>query len=149
MTGLTSKAILSVFSAATATAILAVAGAASASTWAMGLQASSHGASHAQAVPSAPTGISAVCAATKGEVTISWTSLAHATNYTVYDTTTSAAGTYSSLTSGIATTSSTTAVLISGKNYWFEVGAYFGTNWAGTRSTASTERQISASGVCS
>jgi hypothetical protein len=134
---------------ATATVIWLSTGLAAASTWTAGLTASNSGESHTQAVPSAPTGISAVCAATRGEVTVTWDTTAHAASYTLYDSTTSATGTYSSLATGIATTSYTTGVLTSGKNYWFEVVVYLGTQWASAKSTVSHERQINILGLCS
>jgi hypothetical protein len=68
-----------------------------------------------------------------------------ATTYTVYDTTTSATGSYSSVATGVATTSWTSGTL-SAATYWFEVAAYTGTNWIGTKSTATAESTISSSG---
>jgi len=71
--------------------------------------------------------------------------VSRATTYTIYKSTTSATGTYSSLATGVTTTSYTTATLTSG-NYWFEVVAYIGTNWVGTKSGATGESTISGSG---
>ena len=44
------------------------------------------------------------------------------------------------------TTTSWTSGTLSAANYWFEVAAYTGTNWIGTKSTATAESTISSSG---
>jgi hypothetical protein len=54
----------------------------------------------------------------------------------VYDSTTSATGTYSLIASGVATTSWTSGTLTSGTRYWFEVVANVGTHWSSVKSAA-------------
>ena len=94
------------------------------------------GEARAQALPSAPAGVSASCAAptTAKTIKVSWSAVTHATAYTVYDSTTSATGTYSLIASGVSTTSWTSSALTSTTNYWFEVATNVGSNW--------TEREV-------
>ena len=108
------------------------------------LAASSKGEAHAQALPSAPTGVSAACAAptTSKTIKVSWSAVTHATNYSVYDSTTSATGTYSLVASGVATTSWTSGTLITGTHYWFEVTVTVGSNWASAKSSATAQSTI-------
>jgi cellulose 1,4-beta-cellobiosidase len=83
-------------------------------------------------------------------IKVSWTAVTHATTYTVYDSTTSATGTYSSVAAGVATTSWTSGTLSSGTNYWFEVTASVGSNWTTAKSSATAESTInSTSPYCS
>ncbi len=127
-------------------AILATSGTAWATNWVVTLHSASAGAAKAQAAPGAPASPTAACtSSTAKTVKVSWSAVAKATTYTVYDATTSASGTYVSLASGVTTTSYTTATL-SAANYWFEVAAYIGTNWIGTKSAATAESTISSSG---
>jgi hypothetical protein len=121
-------------------------GTAWASNWVPTLHASSAGQAQARGVPAAPTGATAACTSSSAKtVKVSWTAVTRATTYTVYDTTTSATGTYSPVATGVTTTSWTSGTL-SAANYWFEVAAYTGTNWIGTKSTATAESTISSSG---
>jgi hypothetical protein len=120
---------------------------AGASTWSPAIGAASHGQGQGGGLPGTPTGVSATCvAANQQKITISWAASAHATSYTVYDSTTSATGTYTALASGIATTSWTSGTLTAG-NYWFKIVAQAGTNWVSAKSTATAQRTI-ASGSC-
>ena len=120
---------------------------AGASTWSPTIAAASHGQGQGGALPGTPTGVSATCvAANQQKITLSWTASAHATSYTVYDSTTSATGTYTALATGIATTSWTSGTLTAG-NYWFKIVAQAGTNWASAKSTATAQRTI-ATGTC-
>jgi len=121
-----------------------VTGAGAAGNWVVHVAAGSKGEAHAQALPSAPTGVSATCAAPTISKTIkvSWTAVTHATNYAVYDSTTSATGPYSSIASGVATTSWTSGTLTTGTNYWFEVTVNFGSNWVSAKSSATGESTI-------
>ncbi len=68
--------------------------------------------------------------------------MTHATTYSVYDTTTSATGTYSLVASGVTATSWTSGSLSNNTNYWFEVVANVGSNWASTKSAATGESTI-------
>ena len=121
-------------------------GTAWATKWVPTLHAASRGEGKAQSVPSAPTGPTAACTSSSAQtVKVSWTAVTRATSYTVYDATTSATGTYSSLATGVTTTSWTSGTLAAA-NYWFEVAAYTGTNWIGTKSAATAESTISSSG---
>ena len=49
------------------------------------------------------------------------------------------------LATGVSTPSWTSGTLTAA-NYWFEVAAYTGTNWIGTKSVATAESTISSSG---
>jgi endoglucanase len=112
--------------------------------WTVTLHATSSGEAHSQTVPSAPTGVTAICNAPTSARTIkvSWTAVTHATTYTVYDSTTSATGTYSAIATGVATTSWTSGSLSAGTNYWFEVTVSVGSNWTSAKSSASPESTI-------
>jgi hypothetical protein len=117
-----------------------------ATNWLVTLHASSSGEGHSQTVPSAPTGVTATCASptTAKTIKVSWTAVTHATTYTVYDSTTSATGTYSSVASGVATTSWTSGTLTAGTHYWFEVTVSIGSNWSSAKSTATAESTINS-----
>jgi hypothetical protein len=123
-----------------------VSAACAAGNWVVHVAAASSGESHAQALPSAPTGVSASCAApaTSKTIKVSWSAVTHATAYSVYDSTTTATGTYSLIASGVATTSWTSAALTSGTHYWFEVVADIGSNWASVKSAATVQSTINA-----
>jgi hypothetical protein len=105
------------------------------------------GEARAQALPSAPAGVSAACAAptTAQTIKVSWSAVTHATAYAVYDSTTSATGTYSLVASGVATTSWTSSALASSTNYWFEVATNVGNNWTSAKSSATGESTINFS----
>ncbi len=107
------------------------------------------GQAQAQALPAAPASPTSACTspASAKTVKVSWTAVTHATAYAVYESTTTAGGTYTLVMSGVTATSWTTGVLATG-NYWFEVLADVGTNWASAKSTATAERIISSS-ACS
>ncbi len=127
-------------------ALVAASGTAWATNWVVTLKASSAGEAKAQAAPAAPASPAAACTSSSAKtIKVSWTAVAKATTYTVYDTTTSASGTYASLATGVTGTTYTTASL-SSANYWFEVAAYIGTNWIGSKSAATGETTISSSG---
>ncbi|HEX4163557.1 MAG TPA: hypothetical protein VHZ05_13725 [Acidimicrobiales bacterium] len=117
-----------------------------ATNWTVTLRTASSAESHSQTVPSAPTGVSAACNAptTAKTIKVSWTAVTHATTYTVYDSTTSATGTYTAIATGVAATSWTSGTLNSGTNYWFEVTVSVGSNWTSTKSSASTESTINS-----
>jgi hypothetical protein len=124
--------------------VVAAAGgpAAAATSWSVTLHSSSAGEGHAQALPAAPASPSAACTSSGGKtITVSWSAVTHAATYSVYDSTTSATGTFSLVASGVTTTSWTSGALATG-NYWFEVTATIGTNWAGARSSATGESTI-------
>jgi len=74
-------------------------------------------------------------------VKVTWNAVAHASGYTVWESTTSASTAYSVAASGITATSWVSGSLATG-SYWFETSAAIGTNWTGSNSTASTQRII-------
>jgi len=134
-------------SGATLIVLAAWPAAANAAGWSPNIAAGMKGAGRAGALPGAPTGVTAVCvSATQQKVTVSWTASARATSYAVYDSRTTAGGTYTLLASGITATNWTSATLGAG-NYWFKIVAQAGANWAGAKSSATTQRTI-ASGSC-
>ncbi len=118
-----------------------------ATSWKPGLAAGSKGEAHSQAIPVAPTGVSAVCAAptTTKTIKVTWSAVTHATAYAIWQSTTSATGTYSSVATGVSGTSWTSGTLTAGTNYWYEVVADVGTNWASSKSSASGESTINSS----
>lgn len=117
-----------------------------ATNWTVPLRTASSGESHSQTVPSAPSGVTAACAAptTAKTIKVSWSAVTHATAYTVYDSTTSSTGTYTSIATGVTGTSWTSGTLTAGTNYWFEVTASVGSNWASAKSTATGESTINS-----
>ncbi len=133
-----------------ALSLLATSGTAWAATnWIVHVATTNSGEAHAQALPAAPASPAAACtspASTK-TVKVSWSAVTHATAYAVYESTTTATGTYTLVMSGVTAASWTTGVLGTG-NYWFEVLADVGSNWASAKSAATAERTISSS-ACS
>jgi hypothetical protein len=117
-----------------------------AGNWVVHLVAGSKGEAHAQALPVAPTGVSDSCAApvTSKTIKVTWSAVTHATAYTVYDSTTSAGGTYAQIASGVTTLSWTSGSLTSGTHYWFEVVAVIGSNWTSPKSAATAQSTINA-----
>jgi hypothetical protein len=116
---------------------------AGASSWTTALNALSAGRAQSVSTPSAPTGVTATCtSSTTKTVIVAWSAVAHAT-YSVYQSNTSATGTYTVVTTGIATTSWTTGSLPDGKTYWYQVRATVGSSWASANSSATTGRVIS------
>jgi fibronectin type 3 domain-containing protein len=113
--------------------------------WAVHVATVNKGEAQAQALPAAPTATSTCTSpASAKTVKVSWTAVAHATTYAVYQSNTTASGTYTLQTSGVTTTSWTTAALTTG-DYWYEVVTDVGSNWASAKSAASAERIISSS----
>ena len=80
------------------------------------------------------------------KVNVSWAAITHATAYAIYQSNTTATGTYT-LQTTVTTTTWTSAALATG-NYWYEVVANIGTNWASAKSAATAQRTISSS-ACS
>lgn len=128
-------------------ALLGMAGTGWATNWRPTLHAASAGESKAQGVPAAPTGTGAACTRARAEtIKVTWSAVARATTYAIYDATTSASGTYSAVATGVTTTTTWTSGTLSTANYWFEVVAHTGTKWIGTKSVATAESTISSSG---
>jgi hypothetical protein len=125
---------------------VALAPAAAASTWTVGLRNRSHAEATSQQLPSTPSNVSSACvSSSQAVVKVTWSPVAGAT-YTVYQSTTSATSGYSAVASGLSATSWTSGTL-SGGTYWYEVAAQMGSNWASSRSAATAARNI-GSGTC-
>lgn len=91
--------------------------------------------------PAAPTSISASCvSSSKKKVTVTWSAVANASSYTVFDTDAST----TTPVATVATTSWTSGTLATG-TYKYKVSANFGANWAGTKSTATSKVTINSS----
>lgn len=118
-----------------------------ATNWVVHLAAASSGQAQAQALPAAPSGVTAACNAptTTKVIKVTWSAVAHATNYAVYQatSTTSTPGTYTKVTT-VTTTSYTSGTLTAGTNYWYKVATDIGTNWAGAQSSATGESTINS-----
>jgi hypothetical protein len=118
-----------------------------AANWTVALSAGGSGQAKAQALPAAPAPTSACASPTSlREVKLTWTAVTHATNYGVYQSTTSATGTYT-LTATVTTATWTSAALAAG-HYWYEVVTNIGSNWASAKSAATTERTTTST-TCS
>ena len=105
------------------------------------------GEAQAQALPAAPTATSACASpATGRKVTVTWAAITHATNYGVYQSTTSATGAYT-LQATVTVATWTSAALAAG-HYWYEVVANIGTNWVSNKSAATAERTTTST-TCS
>ncbi len=117
--------------------------------WVVKLDTVNSGEAHAQALPAAPASPVATCTspASARTVKVSWTAVTHATTYAVWESTTTAGGTYTQVMSGVTTTSWTTGVLSTG-HYFFEVVANVGTNWASAKSAATAQRTLTGT-ACS
>jgi len=127
---------------ATVAALAGVCVVALGSSWGVGLSANSHGVSQSQAAPTAPASPTAVCVSTTTRtLQIAWTAVAHATSYTIYDSTNGSGGTYNTLISGVTSNPYTTVSLSAG-TYYFKVAAYIGSIWAGTRSVATSPGRV-------
>ncbi len=120
-----------------------------AGNWVVHLATASSGEAHAQALPAAPASPAATCTspASNRTVQVSWTAVTHATTYAVWESTTTATGTYTQVMSGVTTTSWTTGVLATG-HYFFEVVANVGSNWASAKSAATAQRTLTST-ACS
>jgi hypothetical protein len=119
---------------------------AASANWSVTVAANSGGEA-ASIAASSPTGVAAACVSSTGyTIKVSWTAPStRVTKYTVYQatSTTSTPGTYTS--TGTATTTSwTSGTLATGKNYWYEVVASYGTVWTSGYSTTTGESTISS-----
>ncbi len=115
--------------------------------WTVHVATVNSGEAKAQALPTAPTATSACSSpASARTVIVGWAAITHATTYGIYQSTTSATGTYT-LQATVSTTSWTSGVLAAG-HYWYEVVANIGTNWASAKSAATAERTTTST-TCS
>ena len=117
------------------------------SNWIVHVATAGSGEAKAQALPATPTPASSCAApATGKKVTVTWAAVTHATGYAIYQSNTTANGTYT-LQTTVTVLTWTSAALATG-NYWYEVVAHIGTNWASARSAATAQRTISST-TCS
>ena len=115
--------------------------------WVVHVATVNSGEAKAQALPAAPTPTSSCASpASSKKVTVTWAAVTHATGYAIYQSNTTANGTYTLQTTVTALTW-TSAGLATG-SYWYEVVTNIGTNWASAKSTATAQRTISSS-TCS
>jgi len=127
---------------------LATPGPATASTWTVGVTGGGNASSASDAAPDAPSSVISTCVSSSSNtVRISWSTVQHATAYSVYQATSSATGTYTVVKTGVTSTSWTTGSLGKG-SYWFKVAAVVGANWSGPQSAATAQRVISPNGNC-
>jgi hypothetical protein len=118
-------------------------GGATAATWPAGLLAGSNGQAAATGAPSAPTGATSACTSTVGStVNVTWSLVARATSYDIWQSQTSATSGFTLVATGVSATTWTSGSLATG-SYWFEVSARTGANWTGPTSTATAKRTIS------
>src|ERR1700722_19356081 len=100
-------ALLGVVVMASALSMFASSGAASAAgNWVVHLATVNSGEAHAETLPAAPASPTATCTtpASNRTVKVSWTAVTHATTYAVWESTTTAGGTYTQVMSGVTTT---------------------------------------------
>ncbi len=96
----------------------------------------------------APTGVTGTCvAATEKDITVTWTALAHATSYTVYDSTTSSSSGFAVIVSTVSGLTWTSGSL-GADTYWFQVTAHVA-NWTTADSASSSPRVITNGPGCS
>ncbi len=128
--------------------LVATSGPVAASTkWAISLAAGSHGEAHATSLGT-PTGTAGACVSPTGAtIKVTWSAPAHATSYTVYDSTTSSSSGFAIVAASVAGTSWTSGTLAAA-TYWFKVTAHVG-NWTSAQSASSTPRVITSAPGCS
>jgi len=119
---------------------------AAATKWTITLKTGSKG--EAKSSFSAPTGVVGTCvSSSENIITVSWTALAHATSYTVYDSTTSSSAGFSVIASTVSGTSWTSGSLGAG-TYWFQVSSHV-SNWTSANSASSSPRMVTNGPGCS
>jgi hypothetical protein len=117
-----------------------------ATNWKPNLAASSSGEAQSQGPPGAPVASAACTSSTGKTISVSWSAVSKATSYSVYQSTTSGTAGYSLAASGVSGTTWTSASLSAG-NYWYEVAAIIGSNWAGSQSSATGETTIKSGSI--
>jgi len=118
-----------------------------AGNWTVHVATVNSGESRAEALPTAPTATSACATPASGKkVTVTWAAITQATGYGIYQSNTTATGTYT-LQATVTATTWTSAALATG-NYWYEVVTDIGTKWVSAKSAATAQRTISSS-ACS
>jgi hypothetical protein len=139
-------ALLVVVAIATAWALFGSAGTAfGATTWTVKVATVNSGQAQSVAL-TAPTPTSTCTApvATAKKVTVTWTAIAHASNYGVYQSTT-VGGIYT-LQATVTTATWTTPSALANGTYFYEVVVNFSTTWASPKSAATVKRTIANSG---
>lgn len=127
---------------------LSTTGTAVASAWLVRLNTGSSGQSRTQAAPAAPASVTAACNTSPSHsVKLTWPTVAHATTYSVEQSTSAATGPYT--VAATVTTATWTSASLAAGSYWYEVSSVIGSHWSGPYSTASTKRTISSGLVCS
>ncbi|MDT7538278.1 MAG: hypothetical protein QOI82_1863 [Actinomycetota bacterium] len=130
--------------------LVALATAAQASAWTMGVAFGAKPASaQAQAFP-APTGVTLTCpVATQKILKVAWSAVAHAATYDIFYSTTSATTGFTAATTGVTATTWTSGTLANG-TYYVQVSANVGTNWKSPNSASAGPRTIkSTATICS
>ena len=116
-----------------------------ASTWVSALVASSYVQSLAL-VPLPPTPSAACIAGGGKKIVVTWGAIAHATSYTVYQSTISATTGYTSVNT--TTTRTYTTGNLQNHTYWYEVAETMSTHWVSANSSSTASHTI-ATGTCS
>ena len=124
--------------------------ASAATNWIVGNGGTNGGAGRAQSLPSAPTGIDAECLSLVGwTINVTWSSVPHASGYTIYRSTSSASSGFSVYaTVNGNTTSYSDANFSILTSYWYRVTVTVGANWVSAQSASSPKRSISFLLVC-
>jgi hypothetical protein len=129
-------------------ALIGAVGIAVATAWTVSVAAGSKAQAQAPSATPVPTGVTATCvSSTQTTVTVTWTAETGAQTYTVYDSTTSATGPWTSLGPVTApTVTYTSGSLTPAGGYYFAVTTTLSdAAWgASTQSTASAKRTIGA-----
>jgi hypothetical protein len=110
------------------------------SSWVPGLSASSNGEALAYSLPPQPTATATCSGVLLGSIVVTWNSVTPASNYLVYQSTSSATGPYSEVANVTSLTYTQSGLGIG--SYWFEVAAAVGSNWQGAKSAATAKRSI-------
>lgn len=108
---------------------------------------STGGGAEAGAAPAAPSGVTSACGLVGDTITVSWSAVAGASSYSVYQSTTSATAGYSLAAGGVTATSWTSPALGTA-SYWYEVAAVIGTSWQGPNSSGTSPLSITLSLLC-
>ena len=114
------------------------------STWVVALSVGSHAESHSL-TPLAPTPSAACIAGGGKKIVVRWGAIAHATSYTVYQSTTSATTGYTSV--NMTATLTYTTGNLQNHTYWYEVSETMSTHWISANSSA-TASHVIATGTC-
>lgn len=114
-------------------------GAAASTNWSVHATASG-GEGQSRGLPGAPGSAGATCAGTllNPKAVVTWSAVAAATSYVVYESTTSSSSGFAGVASGVSGLTWTSGNLGTG-SYWFRVAASIGSNWTGAQSASSPQ----------